>query len=153
MGSGFGEPDNTPDYELPGIRPRTAQLIIDSVHLLNQKSRGYFLTFSLSWVLVWNSLESGFGESDGTPHHELLGYPLPPPPPPQVSALLDHRKQLIIESVTTGTHWTCLNCRPTHCQFSSYGGGFVVLRCHQCIIIIIIIYLFILFFCAVLRWS
>lgn len=65
-----------------------------------------------------------------------------PHPPPQVSALLDHRKQLIIESVTTGTHWTCLNCRPTHCQFSSYGGGFVVLRCHQCIIIIIYLFYF-----------
>ena len=88
----------------------SCQLIIDSVHLLNQKSRGFFFTFALSWVLVSNSVGSGFGESDGTPHHELLGYP----PPPQVSALLDRRKQLIIESVTTGTHWTCLNCRPTH---------------------------------------
>ena len=35
--SGFGKPNNTPHYELPGIRPRIAQLIIDSVHFVNQK--------------------------------------------------------------------------------------------------------------------
>lgn len=34
--SGFGKPNNTPHYELPGIRPRIAQLIIDSVHFANQ---------------------------------------------------------------------------------------------------------------------
>ena len=44
---GFWEPDNTPHYEFPQIRPQIARLTTDRGRSLNKNSGGYLLTFAL----------------------------------------------------------------------------------------------------------